>query len=192
MENQVFYILVQLDLDENESYIAHNVDRPIPTRDGFYKLYRITLDPTEQVEIFYRYDEETNTLYKSVNGELETEVKDLMEIILVNPLHVGTNVTKFANLFVDYRQLYECYIDHVKALLDVCCGDKCVDHYIESQLIYERDFIWMTLEILKYLLQRQEIHRAGNLINRFIGCNNMCHNIQRDTADRRGCCARNT
>ena len=141
MENQVFYILVQLDLDENESYTAHNVDRPIPTRDGFYKLYRITLDPTTEVEIFYRYDEEANTLYKSVNGEPETEVKDLMEIILVNPLHVGTNVTKFANLFVDHRQLYDCYIDHVKALLDVCCGDKCVDNYIESQLTYERDFI---------------------------------------------------
>ena len=193
MEEQVFYILMQLDLEENETYVNHNSINLKPTSDGFYKSYRVTLDTTAtQVELFYRYDEETNTLYKSINGAPEQIVNDIMEVILINPLYTGTNVTKYGTLLVEFCQLYECYIDHIKLLLEICCGDKCVDHYIHSQLIYERDFIWMTIEILKYLLERKEINKAGNLINRFLGCNNMCHNIKNSIANRRGCCARNT
>ena len=147
-------------------------------KDGYYVIDHIvipTLEWLEQASDEYKEYYETiyvtdgNKLYKVIDGQLEEcTIKEIMERNVE-----GTTIKKCKIDVFFTGHLQECYINYCKqlfeALLNKCYANKYDD------IIYARDFIWMTLNIIDYLIGFKQFMEAERLLSMFQTCGNFCN-----------------
>ena len=146
-------------------------------KDGYYIVDHIvlpTFDWLKEVpeECFAEYDvlyvTDKEKIYKIVEGELvECTIKEIMERNAE-----GTTLMKCKiNVFFT-GHLQECYINYCKKIFDSVneCAPKDMDYNT-----YARDFIWMTLNIIDYLIGFKQYLEAQRLIELFHTCNGFCN-----------------
>ena len=71
--------------------------------------------------------------------------------------------------------LQECYINFCKKVFDSVneCAPKERDYNT-----YARDFLWMTLNVIDYLIGFKQYYEAQRLIELFHSCNSFCNDRQ--------------
>lgn len=162
-------------------WLSENKYVDIPTKfDGWFTLNYLVLPTKEYVETNKEELKELyTTIYCSDGIHLYKLQEDqfvevnLVEVIEVNPNN--TTISKYTEDLVSICHLKECYIDICKQIFELRGFSKClVNGSVDSQLIYNRDLIWMTINIVSYLVEFGEFTEAERIIELFGGCNNVC------------------
>lgn len=144
--------------------------------DGYYVIEHIVIpnmewyinaspDYKQYYDTIYLTDGEK--LYKEVSGELqECTVKEIMERNVE-----GTTIKKCKVDVFFTGHLQECYVNHCKKIfseqLNTCNQS--------SDSTYARDFIWMTLNIIDYLIGFKQFMEAERLLQMFQTCGGFCN-----------------
>lgn len=153
-------------VDEDGYYIVNHF--VLPTKE-WYDQYLINQD--EELSQFISngiYFVENNKLYKVVDGEIkETEVKELLE-----RNYEGTNILHCKIDIFFNGNLQQCYINYCKKIYDSLIN-KCKTKESDDD-IWARDFIWMTLNIIDYLVGFQQFMEAERIIEEFKTCGGFC------------------
>lgn len=153
-------------VDEDGYYVVNHF--VIPTRE-WYDDYLDNTD-TELSEFISEgiYFIEDNKLMKVVKGEItEAEVKELLE-----RNYEGTNILHCKIDIFFNGNLQQCYINYCKKIYDSLLN-KCKSAGYDSD-IYARDFIWMTLNIIDYLVGFKQFMEAERIIEEFKTCGGFC------------------
>lgn len=149
-------------------------------RDGYYVIDHIVLPTTDWLleapeECFELYDviyvTDKEKIYKVVDGDLEEcTIREVMERNAQ-----GTTLMR-CKIDVFYTgHLQECYINYCKKVFDSVneCAPTSRDYNT-----YARDFIWMTLNVIDYLIGFKQYLEAQRLLELFNSCNGFCNDKQ--------------
>ena len=148
--------------------------------DGYYVVEHIIIpnlewynQATPQYKEYYEtiYVTDGEKLYKEVEGVLqECTIREIMERNVE-----GTTIKKCKIDVFFTGHLQECYINYCKGifnnLLNKCESEK-------DSNIYARDFIWMTLNIIDYLIGFKQFMEAERLLKMFQSCGSFCNDKQ--------------
>lgn len=147
--------------------------------DGYYVVDHIVLptlkwlqQATEEFLEYYDaiYVTDGEKVYKSIEGELtECTIKEILER---NP--EKTTIMKCKIDIVYTGNLQRCYFYYCQQLFDSILN-KCDSG--DSNTTFARDFIWMTLNIIDYLVCCKQYLEAQRIIETFITCNGLCNSI---------------
>ena len=163
----------------------------IPVRqDGWFIIHYLVLPTKEFVSlpIFNEsmfengvYCIDKTKIYKKVNGEFEES--SVEEITQINTS--GTTISKTYCSYFSIYFLNQCYVSIVKQILKSGfnpCGKRSTT---EDDLIYRRDLLWMTLNVIKYIVSGTPNHcsmpdldtslaEAQRILEKVSGCNGLC------------------
>lgn len=146
-------------------------------QDGYYVIEHIIIptikwyeEATEEYKEYYEtiYVTDGSKLYKEIEGVLqECTVKEVMERNVE-----GTTIKKCKVEVFFTGNLQQCYINYCKKLfnelLNTCTTNEKNDN------IFARDFIWMTLNIVDYLVGFKQYMEAQRLLEMFQTCGGFC------------------
>lgn len=107
-------------------------------------------------------------IYKEVEGKLEEcSIKEILERNIE-----GTTIKKCKIEIFFTGNLQQCYINYCKQLFNSLLN-KCLDNS-QSKNIFTRDFIWMTLNIIDYLVGFKQFMEAERILSVFRQCGGFC------------------
>lgn len=145
-------------------------------KDGYYIIDHIILpnlswleNSSEEYKSYYEtiYVTDNEKVYKLVNGELEEcSIKEILERNIE-----GTTIKKCKVDVFFTGNLQQCYVNTAKQLFDVLLKSCSKD----DGDIFKRDFIWMTLNIIDYLIGFKQYMEAQRLIELFETCGGFCN-----------------
>ena len=149
--------------------------------DGYYVIEHIILPTLEWLETASdEYKEYYETIYVTdlekcykvtENGLVECSVQEVMERNIE-----GTTIKKCKIDVFFTGHLQECYINYCKKLYNSLLNICATNEY--NELIYARDFIWMTLNIIDYLIGFKQFMEAERLLSTFHNCGGLCNDKQ--------------
>lgn len=163
--------------------------------DGYYKIYHFIL-PTEKwyesvgrqsgvmdALSVYTCDMETGALYMHTReGRKEQSFEDLIEQIGVNTTTISSAVFQQFSIC----QLYGCYIALCKPVFE-SVNYRCMDKTGLSDIIFKRDFIWMTINIIKYYVEDGQFMEAQRLLEEVNYCGGFCNELSVQSKSGCGC-----
>ena len=157
--------------------------------DGYYVIDHIVLPTTEWLQKQYKsvvehfdviYVTDGDKIYKYINQELqECTVREIME---VNPENTTIKRCKLDVIYVG--NLQRCYFNYCNEIFNKSLN-KCT--IISDEVTYARDFIWMTLNIIDYLVCKKQYLEAGRIIENFESCNSFCKSSKTKIFNNCGC-----
>lgn len=156
------------------------------TSDGWFIINYLVLPTKEWFDIEYAkesgsalnlYDTvyyiDESAIYKYFNGVI-TSV-DIEEVVLRNI--EGTTISKSCEDYVSVCFLNKCYISLCQQIFLSAGFNECNKrNTIDSDLIYRRDLVWMTINVVKYMVELNQLAEAQRIIERTSGCNGLCKN----------------
>ena len=144
--------------------------------DGYYVVEHIVIPNIKwYINASYEYKKYYETiyitdgekLYKEIEGELqECTVKEIMERNIE-----GTTIKKCKVEVFFTGHLQECYINHCKRIFN----EQLNTCNLDNSDTYARDFIWMTLNIIDYLVGFKQFMEAERLLQMFQTCGGFCN-----------------
>lgn len=147
--------------------------------DGYYVVDHIVLptlkwldNTTEDFLEYYDtvYVTDGEKVYKAIGKSLEEcTVREILERNSEN-----TTIMKCKIDIVYTGNLQNCYFNYCQQLFDTVL-DKCKTG--DENLTFARDFIWMTLNIIDYLVCCKQYLEAQRIIETFMTCNGLCNSI---------------
>ena len=155
-------------VDEDGYYVINHF--VLPTKE-WYDSYLQSQD--QELKDFIKegiYFIQDNKLKKVVNNEIQdAEVKELLE-----RNYEGTNILHCKIDVFFNGNLQQCFINYCKKLYGSLLNT-CKPSNYDSD-IYARDFIWMTLNIIDYLVGFKQFLEAERIIEQFKSCGGFCQN----------------
>lgn len=143
--------------------------------DGYYVVDHIILpnmtwyeNASDEYKEYYEtiYITDGEKIFKEVEGELEeTSVKEILERNIE-----GTTIKKCKVDVFFTGNLQQCYINYCKKIFDSLLN-KCAS---ENPDTFARDFIWMTLNIIDYLIGFKQFMEAERILSMFRTCGGFC------------------
>lgn len=154
------------------------------SKDGYYTISSITLINQEQAEnkVVVQYNDEELYLY-SINGSIKYNTEDdetlrditndmLLNILLNNEIENIQNINYISICF-----LKQCYISICQKILSTQLCSRCkIDNLEMNDLRYKRDLIWMSLNVIQYLVEFCQLYEAHRIIEQLTNCNGICKN----------------
>lgn len=138
------------------------------------------------------YASDGKSLYQVAEGQIKTvnPVDFISDVSLDNTTMIKGQKTIFVSAF-----LWNCYIQLCKDGLNelaksnrgakiIKCGDE--DEFV----IYKRNFIWATLNVLTYLAEDKQFEKAQEILERVTSCNGFCsqsYNIDTSKSNSSNC-----
>lgn len=145
--------------------------------DGYYVINHIILpnlkwykNASDEYKQYYEtiYVTDGEKVYKESDGELEEcTIKEILERNIE-----GTTIKKCKVDVFFTGNLQQCYINYCKRIFDSLLN-KCQSDGNDYD-IYARDFIWMTLNIIDYLIGFKQFMEAERLLSMFKTCGGFC------------------
>lgn len=164
----------------NIQWLQENIYIDVPVKtDGWYTLDYLVIPTKDYVESNMEdirdlytliYCSDGSDIFKLVEGEF-TNVP-IEELIEVNP--ENTTISRYTEELVSTCFLEQCYINICKQIFELRGFNKCFKNSVDSQIIYNRDLVWMTINVINYLAEFKEFQEAERLIELFRECNNVC------------------
>lgn len=177
--NAISYISSKGEELINIYYSNHRIDNDsirIPLqKDGYYIVEHIVLPTVEWFNLvkdqdlsYYNmiYVTDGRFVYKYINGELIKT--NPIEILQVNPYLTTISSSKFQVFSID--RLKHCYAKIARKIMDNYAG-KCAK--IDDTERFNRDFLWMTLNVISYYLE-WDMYTEAQLVLEDMACNNFC------------------
>lgn len=166
-------------------YQTASFDRQIPVNfDSWYTVYYIVLPTKNWVYqnqviadlfslVFYI---ENNKIYRYSKQGVDEELLDYSELIHYADLtDVKHNISMASQDFMSICFLQKCYVNLCQQIFKdknfVRCSNK-VDH----SLSYTRDLVWMALNVIKYMVEANQLFEAQRILEIIYSCNGICKN----------------
>lgn len=146
----------------------------LPNRDWINAKEKATSNRIQDTNDTYYYIED-DKIYSYYKGEIE-EISDID--IIVSSKAVSTSLTY--KQYVNISNLYDCYINFCQQLLQDRGFSKCWNkNTLDSELIYKRDLVWMAINVIDYLVDRdnhpnQTLAEAQRIIELIHSCTGIC------------------
>lgn len=157
--------------------------------DGRFYISHLILPTKEWLESFLSegnslnleiYVTDGNSIYLYSNGEYISQNPEDM----ITKSDEGTTISKHNQYYFSICHLYRCYIEHCKKLFDgsvARCSDKSkVD-------TFNRDFLWMTINVLKYYIEFGQLAEAQRILEEVNYCGTFCNDIYNNPQTTSGC-----
>ena len=152
-------------------------------QDGNYKIYHIIIPSIqwlnnlidENSELLSQYNiiyvTDGNTIYKYIDKVLEPVTPE--EIIRVNS--AKTTLSKDFKEIFSIDKLYECYLNLCSIIYNKLLKESCfkID---DNQIIFNRDFLWMLINCIKYNINFGYYKEAQRLLEKLDRCTSICKN----------------
>ena len=196
-------VLLYLNTIKDPSIKSVTFNKEVPVKfDGWFTVYYVVL-PTKlwfqnalressQVDILGVYDSVYYTdgynVYKYNSKTQETtEVKDLSEIIEINPINTTISIT--SKDYISICFLTKCYVNLCQQIFESRGFTQCWNkNSIDSELVYKRDLVWMAINIIKYMVECNQLYEAERIIELLHSCNGVCNNEKvTNNGNRCGC-----
>lgn len=174
-------------------YSAHETNDPrqMPvTFDGWFTITHIVLPSKEWLDNELKkseassiglysliYVSDGSNIYKYSSEQLQAvKIDELLEVNTVD-----TTISRVQKEYVSICYLRKCYINLCYQIFNNRGLAPCFEkNDVNSELVYKRDLLWMSLNVIKYLTQFNQLAEAERIIEKITGCNGLCtsHNIQ--------------
>lgn len=180
VQDSVYIINILKYIDgEDDSIQEYKITKPSESvtfsfgKDGLYEIDHLVLPNSTYVEKnagtlsgkgdFYYTD--GKVIYRYGNSE-SVDIKILSEGNLGGVFKTYKNTFSLCNL-------RECYYNISKKILNEICPLNCSkDQYSED--IFNRDLIWMALNVIQYCLEKGDYSRALSFLKQIEGCGTIC------------------
>lgn len=161
-------------------------------KDGYYTIYHILLPSIEWLK--EQLQKEDNILKDTQIYVTDgTSIYKLSEnkLVVVDPELVsqinteGTTISRstFDTFYIGY--LFKCYVSLCKKIFEGM-NIKCLNNNSDLfEAIYNRDFLWMTINVIKYHTEFGDLLEAQRLLETINSCNGLCN--QNVTIKSNGC-----
>lgn len=177
--------LIDVLLSEHDECLDSNTFNV--SEDGLYAVEHIVIPTTKWLENsseeYLKYYEtiyvtDNEKVYKVKEGILEEcTIKEILERNIE-----GTTIKKCkVNVFFT-GNLQQCYINNCKNLFNSMLGECSND--VDT---FERDFVWMTLNIIDYLIGFNQFMEAQRLLEIFTKCGGFCNKLPKHNKLSCGC-----
>ena len=180
----------------NQNKVLVHTDFPVDTdyfdlpTDGLFKVTHIILPTKVWLDYVIANDKPALDIYTLIyyydNGLFykysEEEIKEVTieEILMVNPAppikptdKTTTIIRSDKNTFNLYN-LESCFYTLNKSLLSSLIGGCVKNLQDNSQSVFNRDLIWMSINVIKYLLGLQQLYEAQRILDQITGCGGLC------------------
>lgn len=163
------------------------------TKDGLHLIAHIIL-PTQKMlndknlyEDFIYFDEYDNNIKHYIGEEKkEIEILEAVDLLNIDPLDTNTVIRSDKQTFC-LCFLNECYYRICKDLLTKFCG-KCINKLQkDTQTVYNRDIVWMTISVIKYLIEFGQYKEAQRILESITQCGNICDTLTSNKGNSCGC-----
>lgn len=146
----------------------------LPTSDWFNTELAKTSGSALTLYDTVYYSDGTN-VYKYVDGSSqEASLAELVERNIEN-----TTISIVCKNYVSICFLKKCYISLCQKILNERCFSECPEKMnVDSDLVFKRDYVWMAINVIKYLVQFKQLAEAESVIARLGGCNGLCKSEQ--------------
>lgn len=168
------------------------------TEDGWLTINYIVLPTKEWFDsidtsllgiydiVYYIYQESIYS-YSPKTGVTEELVStdDLLNIL--DSTNLKTTISSTSVDQVSIYKLQKCYLNLCQQIFESRAFSSCWNkNNIDSELIYKRDLAWMALNVIKYMVECNQLYEAERLIETFHSCNGIC-NDSNSTTNVSGC-----
>lgn len=150
--------------------------------DGYYTISHIILPTREIIEQLiqndsgilqkykYIYAVDNNTIVKlSKNSWIETDFIELTRNTY------ETNIFKSVKDMFATCNIWECYVNLCKHLLQSDLKQCRKNNSDISTLLFNRDVIWMTINVLTYYINKDQLYEAQRILEDVNNCNGFCN-----------------
>lgn len=168
-------------------------------QDGYYTIYHIILPTVQWLEEELK-KENNITKQKDFNIYVTdckktyhycNETKTLTEVdskLISQINYEDTTISRICYDYFNICKLFECYIKLCKSIfnnINLRCINKNSD---VSESIFNRDFLWMTINVIKYHIEKKEFLEAERILESINYCNRFCQqDIQTNKTSGCGC-----
>ena len=130
-------------------------------KDGFYTICKLTI-PLDETRPYYYKD-----------GKYYHNAKEvyLQEIINTNPEITQVQIEYF--YYFSTCNLKKCFINTCQDILSKT-KSICNKQNVDNSLIYKRDLLWTSLNVIKYMVEIDQMEEAQRLLDQIVGCNGLC------------------
>lgn len=150
--------------------------------DGHYTIYHIILPSVswvkEQIELgslpkeLVIYTTDGSDIYKYCKGQLYKQDSRILAEINT----AFTTISRSQEDIFSIANLQQCYIRICKSIfnnLNLRCLE--IDN---KELIRNRDFIWMTINIIQYYIEFCQLQEAQRILEKVTRCNGLCRDTK--------------
>lgn len=169
-DNFVYVYILQLNTlnkyTYNQTVIRDSEETPILFtigKDGYYTLCRMIV-PKDPLNPYYYKD-----------GKFYNNIREvsLQELIEVNPEVSKIDITYFQ--YFQTCKIRKCFIKICQDILDTSASIKCDNNVVDKELVYKRDLLWSTLNVIQYMVDFEQFEEASRLLERISSCNGLCN-----------------
>lgn len=166
--------------------------------DGLYEVNHIILPTMEWYQI---YQTEVLNYFDSVyvvSGDqilkLDVETREfnvvtIEELLEVNP--TNTTIIKETKNTFSLCHLLECFYNICKDLLSKLCPINCRTKTEYQDLIFNRDLIWMAINVIRYCIELGQYYEAQRILEQIQGCGTICAQYDKNKLRNAGGCGCN-
>lgn len=110
-------------------------------------------------------------IYKYLDGNVSQVT--INEVLEVNP--INTTISKTNREYISICFLRKCYINLCQQIFEDRGFSRCWNkNKVDSELIYKRDLVWMSINVIEYLTQCKQLAEVERIIETIQGCNGLC------------------
>lgn len=143
--------------------------------DGFYTLVTLKV-PIGVGSNYYYQDDKFYHLFEEIS---------LQNLIELNPNVSGLEISY--DYYFQTCKLKKCFVNTCYQIFDSQTNISCNNLKLDSNLIYKRDLIWSTLNVINYMVELDQYEEAERLLERIMGCNGLCNNSCLDSYNVSNC-----
>lgn len=111
--------------------------------------------------------------YKGLKEGSDWVTKEVTDKEILEVNSEGTTLSKAYKDFFSICYVYQCYINHCKDIFEATFN-KCFNSSINT---FNRDFVWMAINIMTYYVERGLLEKAQSIIEELFDCSGLCTNI---------------
>lgn len=163
-------------------------------QDGFYTVFHLILPSVEWLKKELEkkdsildtdmgiYVSDCENIYYYKDGELY--IKSSEEIALVNTENTTISRIEFDRFSIYY--LYDCFLSICKQIFSKI-NYKCLDKSNLNDLQFKRDFLWMSISVIKYYVELNQLFEAQRILEEINYCGGFCNDQQLQQSSGCGC-----
>lgn len=170
-------------------FTKHDSLAPIKVKvgvDGFFSIVHIILPSKEwydrqkaknsQVKVQYKYlfYSDGKKIYQGFFNDEDKEVSLDTIVDFNDTLLPESTIFKIEKEYVSICFLRKCYVNLCKQIFEQRTNISCYSKEIDSELIYKRDLVWMAINVIKYLTEREQLYEVERIAEILHGCNGIC------------------
>lgn len=151
-------------------------------RDGFYTIHHFIIPTVDWLEQELKKEHsilekgielyvcDCNSVYRYCDGTLtEVSPEVLSEINTENTTISRISINQFSICY-----LYDCYISLCRQIFERI-NYRCMNKSNLDEIKFKRDFLWMTINIIKYYVELNQLLEAQRLLEEVNFCGGLCN-----------------